>query len=188
MKRLFENKKVKDGEKVTDRALASSLITAIAGIILCLASLTAATWAWFGDSVSSASNTVQAGFYSVTAKVKDSAEAQLESKEDADGNEYYELLAGERYEITLTGEGSVSGGYCILEYGENELFTERIFTAENESTPKKISFSVVAEQSIKLYIGSSWGKYSGTPDIIDGGEYELASALPTPEIIEGGAE
>ena len=188
MKGIFEKIKVKDNEKVTDKALASNLVAAVIGIILCLASLTAATWAWFGDSVLSASNTVQTGSYSVSAQVKNSSAEQLEAKKDAEGKEYYELSAGERYEITLTGEGTISGGYCILEYGENELLTERIFTAANEDTPKRISFYVVPSENIKLYISSSWGKYGGTPDINDGGDYVLTSVFPSVESPEGGAE
>ena len=189
MKRIFENIKVKENEKVTDKAMTYNLVAAIIGMILCLASLSAATWAWFGSSVSSSSNTVKAGIYSVDVEIKDEAQTALEAKKDSEGREYYELSSGERYEIVLTGEGTVSSGYCILEYGGRELYTEQIYTDSTEHTPKSIGFYFVAENDARLYVASSWGKYGGTPDLIAGGEYDASSLVQTVENSDaGGAE
>ena len=182
MKKVFENLKVKENDKVTDKALTFNLAAAVIGIILCLASLTAATWAWFGDSVSSASNTVKTGIYSLSVIIEDADAAPVTKSGDPEGKEFYDLEAGKRYKITLTGEGSVSVGYCILKHGETELYTEQIYTEATDNTPKSISFYITAETDTRLYISSSWGKYGGSPDIEADGDYTLFAAHAKAEV------
>ena len=162
------------GEKITDKALNYNIISAVIGVILCLASLTAATWAWFGDSVSSIENDLSTGVYSVSVSVTDSAGNVLKAKNDTEGKEFYELSANEKYSVTLKGEGTVSEGYCILKCGNESLYTQQIYTENTQDSPNQITFSLTSASDGSLYISSCWGLYSETPQLTDGCDHLLS--------------
>ncbi len=179
MKRI--TKAMKADGKVTDKVLTYNIAAAVIGMILCLASLTATTWAWFGDSISSTQNTVKSGAYNidiaVSEKVSESSFSQVLPSVDAEGKVYYELEAAKTYKIELAGNGTVSTGYAVLKCEDKTLYTEQIFTSASDKTPKQISFTVDTNDATRLYISSCWGTYSGVPDMTDGGDYDLLSAI-----------
>ena len=178
MKRIIEDFRIEKGKKITDKALNYNVIAAVIGVILCLSSLTAATWAWFGDSVSSVENTLKTGVYSVSVEITDENGTALIKQTDVDGKDFYALAAGERYSVTLAGEGTVSSGYCILRCGKEELYTQAVYTEVSTESPKQITFTLISNESDELYISSCWGSYSELPQLTDGCEYALLPSAP----------
>ena len=168
--------KIEKCEKVTDKALNRNIILAVLGILLCLTMLSASTWAWFDDSVTSVQNNFTSGEYLIEVVITDSEGNAAQSVTDRDGKARYRLSANGVYSITLTGKGTVSGGYCIIEYADGELYSQQIYTEKTESTPKQITFSFCAELDTELLFSACWGYYNGEPDVTDGCEILLSES------------
>ena len=167
---------IKKRELTADKALNRSIVLAAVGILLCLTMLSATTWAWFGETVSSMENSFSTGNYLVRVTLSDGEGNILDGETDEDGRQLYRLEAHKRYLVTLTGEGSVSGGYCVLKYGDTTLYSEQIYTQSTESTPKQITFSFGVNTDGQFSISSCWGCYNGEPDITDGAEILLGES------------
>jgi hypothetical protein len=168
MKKLFASFKISDDEKITEKSFTFNIVASVVGVLLCLTSLTAATWAWFGDSVTSPVNEVQSGQYLLDVSVmkQGSSEAVAPKPVSTDPNKLYKLDPGE-YVITLTGGGNVTTGYCKVEFGGNEkpFYSEQVFTDESTKTeseaPRKISFVLKVEgAAIDVSFSALWGTYS----------------------------
>ena len=176
----------KDG-RVSDKTLTYNIVAAAIGILLCLTSLTAATWAWFGSSVSTQSNSIQSGQYDVSVSVAELGDTETVLAADANNN--YRLEAGKTYRVTLAGLGNVSTGYCSIRLtGSTEtVHTQQIYTPEfaDASAGKKaeIDFELsVGEElagSVELFVIPCWGS-SALPSesrLRDGGRYSYSGAL-----------
>lgn len=185
----------KDG-KVSDKTFTYNIVAGVVGILLCLTSLTAATWAWFGSAITSDKNTITSGQYSVTETViniKDSENTEVVS---VDG--VYVLYDG-TYSITLTGAGTVSTGFCTVSITENtedgekiSKHTQQIFTPGSENTEEgklsEISFELTVKNcdSVRLTVTPCWGTSAVTDGkICDAGVYEYDGAANAFDVTEG---
>lgn len=54
---------------MTDKAFTRMMVTSILGIVLCMVALVSMTWAYFGDTVTSAGNTLTAGDFTLNVAV-----------------------------------------------------------------------------------------------------------------------
>ena len=133
--------------------------------------------------MSSASNDVQSGNYSVNVEITEVNNPSVTLV--ADDNGVYTLKNGTKYSVTITGDGTVSTGFCMLEIksgtnaGTNAVtkwFTEQIYTdhidhAENNANEKKaITFEIEIVGGGTLEITSYWGKYNSAT-VFDGASY-----------------
>ena len=174
VKKLFSKFTVSQDGKVSDKMMTFNIVACIIGMLLCLSSLTAATWAWFGDSITSPVNQVQTGEYKIVVQITDSATGN-EILPDSDGA--YAVAAGGIYDIKLAASGSVSTGYGAIRFvsdNENKFYTPQIFTESSEKSPNFISFKLISSKNETLVVDSWWGTLS-TPneerDIQDGASY-----------------
>lgn len=177
----------KDG-RVSDKTLVYNIVAGVIGILLCLTSLTAATWAWFGSSVTSQNNSIQSGQYDVSVSVHDNGVADSGELLTATADGSYMLAKGRTYRITLEGVGSVSTGYCSirLEGSSEPLHTQQVYTPEYADSGAgkysvisfELSISDSLTDTVSLSVIPCWGS-SALPEekkLFDGGEYSYDGA------------
>ena len=201
LKDLIKTFNVPKEGKVSDKTFTYNIVAGVLGILLCLTSLTAATWAWFGSSITTQNNSIQSGQYFVEKTVAHqtaNAEGQTENVTlSADEKDVYTLKAGQEYRITLVGQGSVSTGYCKVTISEQEnetetpkasTHTQQIFTkdyaAPTEGKAGSISFDLLVsgEKDVQLTIEPCWGT-SAIPDsekLMDKGSYTYSGGAIKP--------
>lgn len=122
------------------------------GIIICMVCLAGSTWAWFSASIQTSTQTIVSANFDISVTVNGEAVSSPVT-----------LTAGEQYNVTLTAVGTASGGgYCLIENGAAAMYTEPVRPGES------ISFTFIPEQSTELIFNAIWGRYTGTPDILDG--------------------
>lgn len=163
IKKLFDALTVPEKGKISDKTMTFNIVACVAGMLLCVLSLTAATWAWFGDSITSPVNQVQTGEYKVQIKITDSATGN-EVLPDSKG--VYSLESNGVYDVKLEADGTVSTGYFALSFAsapEKKFYTPQMFTEHSGKSPTSISFRLVCTEAEKLTVGAWWGTYS-VPD------------------------
>lgn len=137
-----------------------NLVACVAGIVICLSSLTAVTWAWFGGSVSSSENTIRTSNYQMTVSVYDGETKQSPNPE---AGYHFRLTANKKYTVELDGVGSGSG-YCrITKNGRSEpvYFTSQVKAGET------VSFTLEFSEDTVIDVLPCWGTYIGATDARD---------------------
>ena len=116
-----------DSTALTDKALAQSVAVSVAGIILCMVLLSAATWAWFSKDVSSTANVLQSANYDVNVAVTYTDGENNTLNVDASSNPCsFTLTKGIKYTVTLSSSGNASTGYCAISLNGNLYYTTQI--------------------------------------------------------------
>ena len=159
---------INEGEKMTEKMFMRSIYVSLLSIGLCIAVLCSVTWAWFSDSVSSATNTIKTGNCTVEINVSDQFGNRIDPVDGTD--EKYTLSSGS-YLITVTSSGSVNTSYCKLNIANNDYYTQQISTSEPDNA---ISFTLIFEEDTVLEIYRRWGSYhipEEERDFFDEGEY-----------------
>lgn len=155
-----------NNEKLTDKAFIRLTLTSILAILVCLACICGASWAWFTETVPSSNNVIKgAGNCLLSVSVKEN-QAELGPIEVFE-EKTFDNLHGE-YLVTLTLPAGDASGYLVVIVGEQQYYTQYIYR-HNEQTPKMISFTLKVEQEKSVTFAPRWGIYSGASDVIDGG-------------------
>ena len=142
MKNIFAS----NDDKLTEKAFMQSIAVSVFGILLCIIALTTATWAWFSDSVSSASNSIQSAYCDVSVSVTTG-----DGPVTAD-NGIYSFNPEIDYIITITATGTAKNAYCILKINGTDYYTENIPTPETNFT-----FTLRFRQETKVQVIPRWG-------------------------------
>ncbi len=144
-------------------SLTAMLLPSMLGIVLCAVCLMGSTWAWFTATQSTATQTIQAANYEVSAVVK------FGNTELAEENGTYTLAAG-IYTVTLTASGDATTGYCVLDFGNDiKAYTNQI------AKETAITFTLKINEPATLEITDVWGTYAGDETITAGYTYGTAS-------------
>lgn len=184
IKKILDNITSPEKGEVSHKAISFNLIACMVGVMLCIVSLTAATWAWFGNSISSPVNSVQTGVYTLDITVfdiKDPADANDDVilLPNSDGSYSFDALT--EYTVTLMAKGNVSTGYCAIVFASHpdmKLHTSQIFTDESDSDPKSITFSLTVSSDESVRFESWWGTFASPErDVVAGGDYFYDSSV-----------
>ena len=176
--KIFNAFRAPKNEKVSDKTLITNVTVSVISILLCLVTMTTATWALFTDNISSGTNTIQPANYVLTVEVTDPNTTEgVAVASDTNGG--YSFVSKTTYKITMTAGGTGSTtGYCAVNVvrGEEEAktyYTEQIFTVADAEAGKKsvISFTLTFAEATTVYFNPCWGTYSGKYDIVDQGSY-----------------
>ena len=176
MRGLNEKSSPASQEKITEKMFTQSVAISIFGILLCMAALCSATWAWFNAGVSSDGNSIQSTYCDVLISVaNDGAEVE------PIGGRYF-LDKDKVYEVKLTASGTAKSAYCILNVDGAAYYTEQISTkAENNSITFKLCFTSDTEVNFI----QRWGTSSKvTREIRDGLYYVDLTENDTPDASE----
>lgn len=163
---LFKPKK----EMNADKIFSINLFSCILGIVLCLSSLTAVTWAWFSDGITSGSNMIESASYELSVSI---GREQLVSNNHK--FTYTASANGETVKVTLKATGTASSGYSIMVKSSNE--TKKYYTQQVRPNTDGITFTLELSAGETITFEQRWGSYSGVPndqrDLKDGETYSL---------------
>ncbi len=157
---FYKGKYYKKEEKDNLTAL---LLPSMLGIILCAVCLMGSTWAWFTATQSTATQTIQAANYTVSAVIKQ------DETEIAANNGTYTLAAG-TYTVTLTATGDATTGYAVVTVGKTEIYRGQLKPAET------FSFTLVANEAATLEVTYQWGTAATPHSSIQDGTYTYGTA------------
>ena len=155
--RLKELFTVPAGQKVTEKHLRRVLISSICSILLCMACLASATWAWFTVSIQNTGNMIQIGSPEVTVTVEGAPFTSGET-----------LPAGEH---TLTINRAVNQDDLQKKM---ECFVVLTVQSNGETGIYKIAVSETASVTIKNNVGcqlnweAAWFAPASADEISDG--------------------
>ena len=152
-------------EKLSDRVFLRIMITSIIGILLCISSLSATTWAWFTASEDNVGNVISSGKLDLRITVTDSLGDEVSST-PLDKSSIYILAAGV-YTVTLTvaDTSTVTKGFSTVKAGGVTYKTG----AANTGETNPISFTLsVGEDDTTVVFDTMWG-LPAEPDVLDGG-------------------
>lgn len=164
MKNFFDT----TDEKITEKAFSQSIIISVVSILLCIVMLCSLTYAWFSEDVSSNTNKLAAGHFSVTVDsvIRNEDGGIATANEESvlpDSSGVYNLAKG-TYTVTLqlTGETTVKG-YCVVVIDDKEYRTEVIVNEQTKNevyhTPNApFTFKIkITEAEATVKIESRWG-------------------------------
>lgn len=160
MKLLYKNKQIKRSNDSIVKRLMPSLI----GIGVCVTSLLGTTFAWFSDTVSIATQSIESAYYSVNIQIKDGNTIVLPNN-----NGIYTLSKkgkGQGYKVSIISTGTASTGFCTI---NDNLITEQINQGQT------FNFTLYPDKDNKEYTFTSiWG----TPS-----EYSKISKIKNDDIV-----
>ncbi|MBP3375584.1 MAG: hypothetical protein J6L83_02335 [Clostridia bacterium] len=185
IKKLLDNLTAPEKGKVSDKTMSSNIIACVIGVLLCVVSLTAATWAWFGASITSSTNSVETGYYKVAVEVADVSAPTVALSPTTEGGSAYALSGGE-YLVTIKADGNVSTGYCILDLSASStkktFYSSQIFTEVSGKSPTSITFTLTLSGDTLVEFAPCWGTHvveDGVIYLSDGGSYAYDGASST---------
>ena len=160
------NNKEKEIKKLTDQAFSRLMLTSLLGMLVCIACLCSATWAWYNASISSNTNELGAGVFGLTVSYAQSDEPAVELSVNEDGTSSYTFAEVGTYKVTLTATDSttVSRGFCILKADGTRYYTDAI----SADSPEPYVFNlVITEENTTVVFAPSWGLPANV-SIVDG--------------------
>ncbi len=183
MKKSFENGSVEkindENKKITDKAMTTTMMACVIGILVTATLLATTTWAWFSGSTGSSSNSIVSSYCTVDAIINDQGE-------EADftvvnGNKVYSLSANVDYTVEISVVGTASGGYCKLVLGDDTsatYYTEVVVPVDSHTgisagdNVGSLSFTVKFTTDKTVTVKSGWGIHTHEdPDFSNGGVY-----------------
>lgn len=131
MKRLDENVQIDEKtQKLSEKAFSRGLIISVLGVLICLAFLCSATWAWFSEDTSNISNTITSGKFGLVVTVCDENNVAFSVTADEKGRSTCTLGPAGTYFVTLsvTEDTTVTKGFCTLTVDGEKYQTAVIYT------------------------------------------------------------
>ncbi len=165
-------------EKLTERVFIHGVLTSVIGILLCMAALCSAAYAWFSADSSTAVSALKSGSFdvTVTAEKADGGETVTFSETSDGGFECVLDTAGE-YTVTLKmTDGSNVKGFCAITAGGTEYCTAVIVGENSDGLPVSDPFMFTitsAEDDTTVVIMPKWGMPSAAETIPNGGAVTL---------------
>ena len=163
----------KNDSSIAERSFIQSILVSVITILVSLACLTAATWAWCSEDMSSAGNTIQAASYELDIKVLDPDGIALTPSADglASGYHIYHFEAGEKYTVILTANGTASNCYCIVTVDGINYYTNLIPTSESENNPSR--YVIKTDRDVEIKFDLRWGIHNEEIDINNNDSWDL---------------
>ncbi len=160
------NTQQKNADKLTDKAFSRLWITAIVGILICIACLCSTTWAWFSADQSAEGSTLQSGRFdldiSITKEPSSTENETIEQRSTvieitdlANGKMSCTLEKG-KYTIVLkmTQDTTVTRGFCTITVGDKVYCTDSINA--NGTAPFTFTLDVAADDTTIIF-SPAWG-------------------------------
>ena len=145
-----------DTEKLTDKAFSRLMLTSVLGILMCMACLCSATWAWFNAGVEASGNKVQSGSFGLDVEVFDSTGEKVAVIEQAGGKTICVFSQAGLYSVSLetSDDTTVSKGFCDVTAAGKRYNTSLI--KKDESNPFCFSLDVRSD-NLTVIFSPAWG-------------------------------
>ena len=121
-------------------------------ILISMAMLISATFAWFTSTVSTNANAVKSATYNITAAITKEDSTSINPTTENNVTSIAFPSTG-TYNVTVTPSGNANNGYCIVNFKNTDYYTENL-------TSGSFTFAVSATENDVLTITSNWGTYS----------------------------
>jgi predicted ribosomally synthesized peptide with SipW-like signal peptide len=121
-------------------------------ILISMAMLISATFAWFTSTVSTNANAVKSATYNITATITKEDSTSINPTIENNVTSITFPSTG-TYNVTVTPNGNANNGYCIVNFKNTDYYTENL-------TSGSFTFTVNATENEVLTITPSWGTYS----------------------------
>ena len=121
-------------------------------ILVSMAMLISATFAWFTSTVSTNANAVKSATYNITATITKEDSTSINPATENNVISVTFPSTG-TYNVTVTPNGNANNGYCIVNFKNTNYYTENL-------TSGSFAFTVNATENEVLTITPSWGTYS----------------------------
>ena len=148
-------------EKLTDKAFSRAMISSVLGILVCIACLCSATWAWFSTGISNDSNTVGSGNFGLIVTVTDELGADVPVTVTADGVSVCSLEGGKTYKVILkmTADTTVSKGFCSITSSANPTVTLQSgsVNVDKNTNPFEFTLTVGGTGARTVKFDPAWG-------------------------------
>lgn len=160
--------------KLTDKTFNRLLLTAVAGVLICIVLLCSSTYAWYSASISGAENAIKTSGESLLGI---SVAKGGENLTLSDGSLTLEKNA--TYTVTLTMPKDSPSGYCVITAPGGTYLTDYLERHDSD-TPTEISFTLEIEKqldeggvdittdTLTVSFKTHWGIYSGDVHVSDG--------------------
>ena len=146
--------------KMSEKAFLSNITLSIIGIVLCLSTMALTAYAYFSWSLTTPTQTIQAGFYDCAVTIQAMEEDGVTVQSDVDqitleGDEinlepgHYQIL------IEKTQDSTASTGFCVITVSGTEYHTVQI----DEKNPS-LRFVLVLQETVKVSFVPHWGTSS----------------------------
>lgn len=178
-KTAAQGAQVKDeNKKITDKAMTTSMLACVFGLLVTAVLLVTTTWAWFTTDTGSQDNIISSSYCTVEAILDNNGNPLTPTLNGED--QVYTLSAGVEYTVKITVSGSASGGYCKLSFGTDPevYYTEVVYSdsyVNRTADPSDINYiffkiSVTTEKELTVRTG--WGIHSHeNPELWHGGTF-----------------
>ena len=147
--------------KLTDKAFSRFIGTAMLGILVCIACLCSATWAWFNAGNGSQPSTIKGGSFDqeISIEILGSG-GEVVLSPIGKTKQSCELELGKSYTITLspTADTTVKG-YCIITVNGEKYNTES-FGIDTDDVDETIAFTLTLPDGVgvtEVTFESHWG-------------------------------
>ena len=141
---LFSRQNLKKKDKQNDN-IYRLLLPSFIAICICMICLSTATWAWFTSATSTSVSSIKAA-YNLSYGINNYDKLTL-----IDGSVTYTIDNTGTCSITLSAENSSTNGYCIINYGNNDYYTNLI----NKGTT--YGFTITASEGTVITLTPKWG-------------------------------
>ena len=186
---LFNKRGEHANKNEADRIFMRSFVVTILGALVCIASLSMSTWAWFVGSVNSNNNSIVAAYCEIDVSVTPvnnsgistaSAIDENSNREVLDDGYIYQLSAGQTYFVKLVPYGSAENCYLRFRIGNAEYLTQQLEVAPSKENGEATTFTITCANDTSLVVLPRWGtakELESERTFIKGHSYVVGSDL-----------
>ncbi len=147
---FHRSKKQPETEKRND-GIFHILAPSIIGAFICLVCLCGASWAWFTATTATATSKIQTAQYTVSVEATGDNNEVCPTTTDEKGVVSFSLNDNDKYKVTITATGTARNGYCIVNLGDNNYYTDQL------TGDAILTFTVYKGTADKITITPQWG-------------------------------
>ena len=147
--------------KLTDKAFSRFIGTAMLGILVCIACLSSATWAWFNAADGSQPSTIRGGSFDQEISIEILGSGGVVTLSPlGETKQSCELERGKSYTITLSpSEQTTVKGYCVITV-DGEKYNTGSFGIDTEDIDETLVFTLTLPDGVgvtEVIFESHWG-------------------------------
>ena len=176
---------------LSEKMFLQSILTSVITIIVCIACLTAATWAWCTDDINSSGNVFEAAYYDpdVIVVEVDGSRITLQPSSDQLENGYfvYNFVSNKEYNVTLSATGTASSCHCVVSINGVDYYTDTIAVSavdENGVSTNPYVFTIKVPENTTVKFDMRWGERKEAVSINNNDTLDLTSEIAEEESTE----
>lgn len=170
---VTENVEKKD--TFVEKSFIQSIIVSVITILISLFCLTAATWAWCSDEMSSSPNVFEAASGDLTIKVID-PDGNVIDPTLSNGYHYYHFESGKSYTVVLSASGTASNCYSVVTVNGIDYYTNLVPTTDQvENNPS--TYKISSDSDVEVRFDLRWGIHDNEPTLINGSIVYITSQI-----------